>query len=69
MEEGAVEKAHSPSLMISEYEGVFHSGDSTLIYNWIDNETGDRHLPIDVKETEWLTDQSYLNANEEESPE
>jgi hypothetical protein len=46
-----MEKARSPSIMVSEYEGVFHGGDSTLIYNWIDNKTSDSHLQVDVKES------------------
>jgi hypothetical protein len=52
MEEGTVEKERSPSLMVSEYEGASHGGDGTLIYNWIDDETGDSHLQVDVKESE-----------------
>jgi hypothetical protein len=34
MDEGKPEKAQSPSLTVSEYEGVFHGGeDSAFVYN------------------------------------
>jgi hypothetical protein len=69
MEEGAIEKAQSPSLTVSEYKGAFHNRDSAFVYNWIDDESGDRHSPIDVKEMEWLTDQSYFYVNDKESTE
>jgi hypothetical protein len=65
MDEGRPEKAQSPSLTISEYEGAFHARDSTFVYNWIDNEHGNSWSDQDVKETEWLTDQSYQDTSEE----
>jgi hypothetical protein len=69
MEEGKVEKAQSPSLTVSKYEGVFQNRDSTFIYNWIDNKMGDSWSDLDIKETEWLTDQSYQDTNKEEPTE
>jgi hypothetical protein len=41
MDKGKPEKAQSPSLTISEYEGAFHNGDSAFVYNWIDDNHGD----------------------------
>jgi hypothetical protein len=67
LEEEAVKRVQSPSLTASEYVGSFHHGDSASVYNWIDGATGDSWLDLDIKETEWLTDQSYFNANKEES--
>jgi hypothetical protein len=65
MDEGKPEKAQSPSLTISEYEGVFHGGeDSTFVYDWINDKHGDSWSDRDVKETEWLTDQSYQDMSE-----
>jgi hypothetical protein len=66
MEEGKPEKAQYQSLTVSKYEGEFHSGeDSAFVYNWIDNEHGDSWLDHNMKELEWLTDQSYMDASEE----
>jgi hypothetical protein len=69
MEEGAIEKAQSPSLTVSKYMGVFHCGDSAFVYDWIDGATGDSQSDLDITESEFLTDTSYFNANEEESTE
>jgi hypothetical protein len=65
MEEGKPERAQSPSLTVSQYEGAFHNGDSAFVYNWIDDKHGDNWSDQDVKGTEWLTDQSYQDTSEE----
>jgi hypothetical protein len=52
MDEGKPEKAQFPSLTVSEYEGVFHNGDSAFVYNWIVNNHGDSFSDRDIKETE-----------------
>jgi hypothetical protein len=65
MDEGKSKKERSPSLTISEYVAAFHQGeDSAFVYNWIDDDHGDSRSDLDVKETEWLTDQSYFDADE-----
>lgn len=65
MDKGRPEKARSPSLTISEYAGVFHHGiDSTFVYDWIDNNHRDSFSDQDIKESQWLTDQSYQDAVE-----
>jgi hypothetical protein len=33
------------------------------VYDWIDDAMGDSQSDLDIKETEWLTDQSYFNVN------
>jgi hypothetical protein len=66
MDKGKPEKAQSQSLTISEFEGVFHGGeDSAFVYNWINDEHGDSWSDRDMKETEWLMDQSYQDTSEE----
>jgi hypothetical protein len=50
MDEGKSEKERSVSLTISEFEGAFHGGSSAFVYDWIDD---------------WLTDQSYMDVNED----
>ena len=67
MDKGAIEKAQSPSLTMSKYADLFHEGDSAFVYNWIDDETGDSNLQVDMKESEWLSNRSYFDVNEEES--
>jgi hypothetical protein len=65
MDEGKSEKAWSPSLTVSEYATAFHQGeDSAFVYNWTDDDHGDSQSDLDVKETEWLMDQLYFNAEE-----
>jgi hypothetical protein len=66
MDKGKSERARSVSLTVSEFAGVFHQGkDSAFIYNWIDDNHGDSRSDLDIKETEWLTDQLYFDASEE----
>ena len=62
MDEGKLERGQSVSLMVSEFEGVFHGGDSCFVYAWIDNAHGNRS-PEGPRESDWLTDQSYQDAN------
>jgi hypothetical protein len=65
MDEGKSEKARSPSLTVSEYATAFHQGeDSAFVYNWIDDEHSGSRLDLDVKDTEWLTDHLYFDAEE-----
>jgi hypothetical protein len=64
MDKGKFEREQSVSLTVSEYEGAFHGGDSCFVYNWIVNEHGTSSLER-LKETEWLTNQSYQDAGEE----
>ena len=65
MDKGKPEKARSPSLTISKYMSAFHHGeDSAFVYNWIDDNHGDSFSDQDVKESKWLTDQSYMDAND-----
>jgi hypothetical protein len=64
MDKGKSKRERSVSLSISKYEGAFHNGDSCFVYNWIDDEHGSSD-PEDLKETEWLTNQSYQDAYEE----
>ena len=64
MDKGKPERAQSPSLTVSEYLGVFHGGkDSAFVCNWIDNEHSDSFCDQEVKDTMWLTNQSYMDAN------
>jgi hypothetical protein len=45
---------------------AFHQGeDSAFVYDWINDEHGGSWLDWDVKETEWLMDQSYQDTSEE----
>jgi hypothetical protein len=65
MDEGKSKKARSHSLTVSKYVTVFHQGeDSVFVYDWINDEHGDSRSDLDVKETEWLTNQSYFDAEE-----
>jgi hypothetical protein len=66
MDEGKSERERSVSLTISEFEGVFHSGSSAFVYDWVNDEHGDSG-PEDPRESvdNWLTDQSYMDANED----
>jgi hypothetical protein len=65
IDEGKSEKERSPSLTISEYALAFHQGeDSAFVYNWINDKHGNSRSDLDIKETEWLTDQSYFDAEE-----
>jgi hypothetical protein len=65
MDKGKSEKEQSPSLTISEYATVFHQGeDSAFMYNWIDDNHGDSQSGLDLKETEWLTNQLYFDVEE-----
>jgi hypothetical protein len=52
MDEGKLEKARSPSLTVSEYDGVFYNGDSAFVYDWIDDNHRDSWLDRDVKESD-----------------
>jgi hypothetical protein len=66
MDEGRSERGWSTSLTMSEFEGVFHQGDTCFVYNWIDNEHGDSD-PEGPRESieDWMTNQSYQDADEE----
>jgi hypothetical protein len=66
MDEGKSEKERLVSLTISEFKGAFHGGSSAFVYDWIDDEHGDSS-PEDPRESvdDWLTDQSYMDANED----
>jgi hypothetical protein len=54
MNEGAVEKAQSPSLTVTKYKSMFHQGGSMFVYSWINDEHGDNGLQEDIKETKYL---------------
>ena len=62
MDEGKPKRAQSPSLTMSKYASAFHKGDSCFVYNWIDDKHGDSFSDQDIKETEWLTDRSFVAA-------
>jgi hypothetical protein len=64
MDKGKSGRGRSVSLTVSEFEGVFHGGDSCFIYDWIDNAHGNSSLE-GPRESDWLTDQSYQDANKE----
>ena len=66
MDEGKLERGCAGSLTVSEFEGAFHKGDACFIYNWIDDEHGDSD-PEGPRESieDWMTDQSYQDADEE----
>jgi hypothetical protein len=65
MDKGKLERERSVSLTVSEFEGAFHGGSSAFMYDWINNEHGDSS-PEGPRESvdDWLTDQSYMDANE-----
>jgi hypothetical protein len=63
-DKGKPEREQLVSLTVSEFEGVFHNGDSCFVYDWINDEHGDSS-PEGLKETKWLTNQSYQDASEE----
>ena len=66
MDEGKLERAHSVSVTVSEYEGAFHGGSSAFIYDWIDNAHGDSNLEGPRESLEdWMMDRSYQDAVEE----
>ena len=60
MDEGKSERAHSVSLTISEYKGVFHRGSSAFMYDWIDDAHGDSSLegPRESFVEDWMMDRS-----------
>jgi hypothetical protein len=66
MDEGEPERERSVSLTMSEFEGVFHGGSSAFVYDWIDDAHGDSS-PEGPRESvdDWLTDQSYMDTNED----
>ena len=68
VEEGSSNRGRVGSLTVSEYKfaGAFHQGDACFVYNWIDDEHGDSE-PEGPRESieDWMTDQSYQDANEE----
>ena len=66
MDEGKSERERSVSLTISEFESAFHGGSSAFVYDWIDDAHGDSD-PEGPGESidDWLTDQSYMDANED----
>ena len=65
MDEGKPKRAHSQSLTVSKYTGAFHGGeDSCFVYSWIDDEHGDSFSNQDIKESEWLTNRSFVDASE-----
>jgi hypothetical protein len=64
MDKGKLERGRSVSLTVSEYEGAFHSGSSAFVYDWIDDAHGNSS-PEGLRESDWLTDQSYMDANKE----
>jgi hypothetical protein len=66
MDEGKSERERSVSLTVSKFEGAFHGGSSAFVYNWINDEHGDSS-PEGPRESidDWLTDQSYVDANKD----
>jgi hypothetical protein len=66
MDEGKSERERSVSLTMSESEGAFHGGSLAFVYDWINDEHGNSS-PEGPRESidDWLTDQSYMDANEE----
>jgi hypothetical protein len=66
MDEGKSERERLVSLTVSKYEGAFHGGSSAFVYDWINDEHSDSS-PEGPRESidDWLTDQSYMDANEE----
>jgi hypothetical protein len=66
MDEGKSKRGRSVSLTVSEFKGAFHGGSSAFVYDWINDEHGDSS-PEGPRESvdDWLTDQSYMDANED----
>jgi hypothetical protein len=64
MDEEKSERGQSVSLTMSEHKGAFHGGSSCFVYDWIDDAHGDSS-PEGPRESDWLTDQSYMDASEE----
>jgi hypothetical protein len=66
MDEGKLERECSVSLTISEFKGAFHGGSSAYVYDWINDEHGGSS-PEGPRESldDWMTDQSYMDANED----
>jgi hypothetical protein len=66
MDKGMPERDRLVSLTVSEFEGAFHGGSSAFVYDWIDDAHGDSS-PEGPRESvdDWLTDQSYMDANED----
>jgi hypothetical protein len=66
MDEEKSKKERLVSLTVSEFEGAFHGGSLAFVYDWIDDEHGDSS-PEGPRESvdDWLTDQSYMDANED----
>jgi hypothetical protein len=66
MDEGKSKRERLVSLTVSEFEGAFHGGSSAFVYDWINDEHGDSS-PEGPRESvdDWLTDQSYMDANED----
>jgi hypothetical protein len=66
MDEGKSKRERSVSLTVSEFEGVFHGGSLAFVYDWINDEHGDSS-PEGPRESidDWLTNQSYMDANKE----
>jgi hypothetical protein len=66
MDEGKPEREWLVSLTVSKFEGAFHGGSSAFVYDWIDDAHGDSS-PEGPRESvdDWLTDQSYMDANED----
>jgi hypothetical protein len=66
MDEGKSERERSVSLTVSEFEGAFHGRSSAFVYDWINDEHGDSSLEGPWESVDnWLTNQSYLDANED----
>jgi hypothetical protein len=66
MDEGKSESERSVSLTVSEFESAFHGGSLAFVYDWIDDSHGDSS-PEGPRESvdDWLTNQSYMDANED----
>jgi hypothetical protein len=66
MDEGKSKRERLVSLTVFKFEGAFHGGSSAFVYNWINDEHGDSS-PEGPRESidDWLTDQSYMDANED----
>jgi hypothetical protein len=66
MDEGKSERERSVSLTVSKFTGAFHGGSSAFVYDWIEDAHGNSS-PEGPRESvdDWLTDQSYMDANED----
>jgi hypothetical protein len=66
MDKGKSKRERLVSLTVSEFEGAFHGGSSAFVYDWINDEHGDSS-PEGPQESvdNWLTNQSYMDTNEE----